>query len=84
MVCGIIRIILSSPIQGTIHYIFQCDTDSALKDAKQVTDTFQTDENAVYFFRIKSWIMKDKVILLIYLLTEFTRLFTDRQITVDI
>ena len=47
--------------QGTIHYIFSCDTETALEDAMQVVRTYQIEECDAYFFRIKSWIMNDKV-----------------------
>ena len=47
--------------QGTIHYIFSCDTETALEDAMQVVRTYQIEECDAYFFRIKSWIVNDKV-----------------------
>eukprot|EP00112_Aurelia_sp_Birch-Aquarium-sp1_P012599 Seg265.5 transcript_id=Seg265.5/GoldUCD/mRNA.D3Y31 product="Kinetochore-associated protein 1" protein_id=Seg265.5/GoldUCD/D3Y31 len=46
---------------GTIHYIFSCDTETALEDAMQVVKTYQIEECDAYFFRVKNWIMNDKV-----------------------
>eukprot|EP00794_Sanderia_malayensis_P020311 gene20311-22310_t len=54
---------INDPIKGldTIHYIFTCDTESAMSDAKQVIKTFLLEERYVYFFRIQTWIIKEKI-----------------------